>query len=223
MVAPDLLARFHAAGTPDGDPYTSRILRAAVEQFVDVGIRRSTMSDVARRAGLSRVTVYRRFAGRADLVEAVILAELRWFLADYNAAVAGLPTAAERLVEGFVALVRAIRTHPLLGRLLGTDPDVLLPAVTVHFGPYLALAGQVLAEQTVSDGVPLPAGVDAGAVAELCIRTAMSHLLTRDSCSPVDTDEAARAYAVRYLAPIVTGGAGGRTRRWSVRRTAGQR
>jgi TetR/AcrR family transcriptional regulator, repressor for uid operon len=216
-VAPDLLALFHAgdAGEQPDDGYTGRILRAAVEQFVDVGIRRSTVSDVARRAGLSRVTVYRRFPRKADLIQAVVLAELRRFLAELDAAVAGLE-AAERLVEGFVVTVRAIRSHPLLGRLLGTEPEALLPLVTVEFGPYLALARHVLAERAIRDRVALPPGIDAEALAELCVRLGVSHLLTRDTCVPLDTDEQVRAYAARYLAPIVSGGTG-RTRRWSVR------
>jgi AcrR family transcriptional regulator len=215
----DLVAAFEA-GQPPEDGYTGRILRAALDQFVDVGIRRSTVADVARRAGLSRVTVYRRFPRKADLVRAVALAELRRFLAGLDAAAAELPTAADRLVEGFVACVRAVRTHPLLLRLLGTEPEALLPLLTLDFAPWLALARHVLAERLVLDGAALPAGVDAQALAEVGVRLAVSHLLTRDGSHPLDTDEQVRAYAARYLAPIAGAAVAGRPRRWSVRRAS---
>ena len=46
----------------DHDDTSSRILDAAFELFSWIGVQRSTMEDVARRAGVSRITVYRRFA-----------------------------------------------------------------------------------------------------------------------------------------------------------------
>ena len=46
----------------DHDETSTRILDAAFELFSRIGIQRSTMEDVARRAGVSRITVYRRFA-----------------------------------------------------------------------------------------------------------------------------------------------------------------
>ena len=61
---------------------TERILDAALGQFEDFGLRRSTMEDIARRCGLSRITIYRRFPRKENLVEAVVLRELRNFLGD---------------------------------------------------------------------------------------------------------------------------------------------
>src|SRR5689334_10459591 len=51
------------------DETDRRLLDAAHDQFCLLGIRRSTMEDVARRAGVSRVTVYRRFTNKDRLVE----------------------------------------------------------------------------------------------------------------------------------------------------------
>ena len=64
----------------DGDEITTRVLDGAYEQFCRMGIRRSTMEDVARRAGVSRITVYRRFATKDALVEQVVRREFhRYF------------------------------------------------------------------------------------------------------------------------------------------------
>src|SRR4051812_50116320 len=59
------------------DPTAERIVSGALAQFEESGIRRTTMEDVARRAGVARVTVYRRFANKDRLVEAVVLREAR--------------------------------------------------------------------------------------------------------------------------------------------------
>ena len=66
----------------DADAVTERILDAALGQFEDFGLRRSTMEDIARRCGLSRITIYRRFPKKENLIEAVVLRELRNFLGD---------------------------------------------------------------------------------------------------------------------------------------------
>lgn len=51
---------------------TTAILDAAVQEFERHGFRRVALDDVARRAKVSRTTIYRRFAGRDELVAAVI-------------------------------------------------------------------------------------------------------------------------------------------------------
>ena len=57
---------------PGADPATTAILDAAVVEFEQHGFRRVALDDVARRAGVSRTTIYRRFANRDDLVAAVV-------------------------------------------------------------------------------------------------------------------------------------------------------
>ena len=51
------------------------IVAAAREELIRYGIRRANMSEIARRAGVSRVTVYRRFAG-ASRVDAIAALEV---------------------------------------------------------------------------------------------------------------------------------------------------
>ena len=49
------------------DAATQAILDAAVVEFEQHGFRRVALDDVARRAGVSRTTIYRRFASRDEL------------------------------------------------------------------------------------------------------------------------------------------------------------
>lgn len=54
------------------DQATESILDAALVEFDQHGIRRVALDDVARRAGVSRTSIYRRFANKDDLVSAVV-------------------------------------------------------------------------------------------------------------------------------------------------------
>ncbi len=58
------------------DALFDRVAAAALDEFAEHGIRRTSMEDIARRAGVSRMTVFRRFASKQRLVEIVIAREV---------------------------------------------------------------------------------------------------------------------------------------------------
>ncbi|MER6167779.1 TetR/AcrR family transcriptional regulator [Streptomyces violaceorubidus] len=194
-----------ATKTETEDPTARRILDAALEQFTVFGLRRSSMDDVAKRAGVSRVTVYRRFGTKDTLVEQTLLRENSRFFQRLDQAVAALPTMEERVVEGFVVALRHTRAHPLFGGLLRLEPEVVLPYLTVHGGSSLAATVDYLtahlrrAQQ--AEGRP---GDDPRPVAELMVRVAVSFLLNPASCIEMEDEDQARAFARRYLAPLLT-------------------
>jgi AcrR family transcriptional regulator len=188
----------------DSDPATERILDAALEQFETFGLRRSTVEDVARRSGLSRMTVYRRFGSKQALLTAVILRELRRGMARIEAAVSARRSFEERLVEGFVVALQLGREHTLLQRLLHTEPDLVLPYVTVAGGPGLALLREHLAgllrRQPLAGGRRVTAP---HAAAELLVRIGHSILLTPDTVLGLDSEEGIRRFARAYLLRLV--------------------
>ena len=64
--------------SPEGnDPVAETIVDAALEEFLAYGLRRTNVDVVARRAGVSRATLYRRFDGKDALVQAVLVRECR--------------------------------------------------------------------------------------------------------------------------------------------------
>lgn len=192
-----------AAGTTlPGDATTRRILDAAMAQFLDFGLRRTTIEDVAVRAGVSRVTVHRRFGRRSDLVQGVMLRELERFIAEFRAALAPLPTLEEKLVEGFVVTLRTARTHPLITRILATESDTLLPELTVRGGPFLTAACTFLVDFTRDDAEGY-VEEDVAAIGEIFIRLVASFVLTPHGVTPVGDDASARAFARRHLAPLL--------------------
>jgi len=186
------------------DATGERIVAAALSQFEDFGIRRTTMEDVARRAGVSRVTIYRRFPQKERLIETVVLREVHSFFAQVEAAVAPLGSVEDRIVEGFAFTLAAARGHGLLTRLLRTEPEMLLPHLTVEGGPLIAAGRAFLARQMRIAQSDVPEA-DLEVVAELVGRLVLSFLLTPESAAAVQSPRKAREFARRWIAPLMLG------------------
>jgi AcrR family transcriptional regulator len=201
-----LLHRILESGLAPGDETGERILAAAIEQTEDFGLRRFTIDDVARRVGVSRVTIYRYFPKKDRLVEAVLLHELRRFLRAIDEAVAPYDTLEDRLVEGFVFALRFLRDHRLLNRMLRTEPEFILPYLTVRAGPILAASREFIAgfarREADQGGLPLDEAEIAG-VAELLARAVLSFVVTPESVLGLRTDAEIRRFAEHYLAPTL--------------------
>ncbi|MGW1884479.1 TetR/AcrR family transcriptional regulator [Streptomyces sp. NPDC001970] len=108
---------------------TDAVLDAARDCVLAVGVRRTTLTDVARRAGVSRMTLYRRWPDVRTLVGDLMTRE--WVGLAVSAMPAPEPAAPARtrLVDGLVAGVAAFRSHPLFHKILDVDPELLLPYV----------------------------------------------------------------------------------------------
>ncbi|MEX2554836.1 MAG: TetR family transcriptional regulator [Actinomycetota bacterium] len=191
-----------AAEHASADETAARILDAAMAQFLDFGLRRTTVEDVAVRAGVTRVTVHRRFGRKSDLIQGLLLRELSRFLKEFDAIVSPLPTLEDKLVEGFVVTLRAARSHPLITRILATEPEVLLPELTVRGGPFLQAACAFLVSYTREQAAGYEEA-DVAAIGEIFVRLVASFLLTPAAVSDLGTDAAARRYAERHLAPLL--------------------
>jgi len=120
------------------------LLDAARECILDIGFRRITLTDVARRASVSRMTVYRRFTDVRSLVADLMTREFGELLTKAAADAANAHTNRERLVSAAVAGVRELWADPLLDRLLDLDPELLLPYVVSRIGSTQRFVEQVL-------------------------------------------------------------------------------
>jgi AcrR family transcriptional regulator len=187
------------------DVVGTRILDAAFEQFCLVGIRRSSMEDVARRADVGRVTIYRRFDSKDKLVSALLWREVHAAIAKVQDAVRDVPDVEERFMRGFVAGMRAVRNHPLLIAMLATEPETSLPMLTTKASTGLEFARAFLAAEVRRGrkdlGLP---DQDAEQVGEIFARLTLSLVVTPQTCLPVDDDAAAREFARRHIVPMVT-------------------
>lgn len=186
---------------PETDEVGVRILDAALAEYLAHGFRRTSVDDVVRRAGVGRATLYRRFATRDELVQAVLVRETRRFFTDIANATSALPNLADRLVEGFVVGLRNARTQPLLQRMLASEPESSIPFLTTRGGPAMAVMREFLLRQYLA--CPEGQANSPEEVAEILVRLCISLVLTPDSVLPLRTDDEARATARRYLAPLV--------------------
>ncbi|WP_203586434.1 TetR/AcrR family transcriptional regulator [Actinospica acidiphila] len=105
------------------------VLDAVRDCVLAVGVRRTTLTDVARRAGVSRMTLYRRWPDVRSLVGDLMTRE--WIAVATGAMPGRRPdvTARELLTRGLVDAVRDFVAHPLFRKILDVDPELLLPYV----------------------------------------------------------------------------------------------
>lgn len=190
----------------DLDELRTRILDAAYEQFCRMGLRRSTMEDVARLAKVSRITVYRRFDTKDTLVEHVVRREFRRYFDQFLIDIEQAHTAADRVVLGFVTSLRAIRGNPLIGGLITTEPDLLVPSMTADGGQTLAtvrqfVAGQLRREQRAGH---VSNTLDVDLVAEMMVRISTSFLAIPSAVIDLDDDAQLAGVARRFLVPMLT-------------------
>lgn len=80
--------RISAPASPLANPAAQRIVSAARQHFFAHGFRSVTMDDLAEELGMSKKTLYTSFAGKTDLLRAVLLDKLQ-----------GIETDLERLVS----------------------------------------------------------------------------------------------------------------------------
>ena len=115
------------------DPTTDGILDAARTSVQHFGMRRTTLSDIARLAGVSRMTVYRRYPDLPAVMRELMTREFGALMDAIDAGVDG-SDGRSRLVARADAAVRGLREHPLLRKLLEAEPDLLLPYLLGRLG-----------------------------------------------------------------------------------------
>jgi AcrR family transcriptional regulator len=73
-------------GRPRAEATDRAILQAALELFIDRGIEGASMEQIAKRAGVGKPTVYRRWSSKEDLIaaaiETLVAEEVGWAPAD---------------------------------------------------------------------------------------------------------------------------------------------
>ena len=150
-----------AASTRPGpsDETAQRVLDAAVLEAAAVGLRRLTVEDVVRRSQVARMTVYRRYPRRDDLLEALVARETQRFLATVSAAIEEADDPERGLVEAFVAAVDFARRHPMLRRTAEVDPGGILSTIAAGDAALLRTGRDFIAQRLHLGRGPAPEGV----------------------------------------------------------------
>ncbi|PSR65810.1 TetR/AcrR family transcriptional regulator [Nocardia sp. MDA0666] len=185
----------------------ARILDAALARFEKVGVKKTTIEDIARQAGLDRVTVYRRMGSRDDLVQAVISREVATVLAEITALAESHDMIEDLVAAVFVTVITRWRTHPLVATMLSVEPDRVVSKLTLDGGKQTfdmtVAATTLMLERAVARGL-LPAERDLAARAEVVCRIVHSMILAPHGVvDQLLTESDLAEYAHRYLAPIL--------------------
>ena len=180
-------------------------LDAARDCILAVGWSRTTLTEVARRAGVSRMTIYRRWSDMNALLGDLMTREWGGLVQPGSADTEA--DALTHLVRGAVATVRAVRANPLFARIVELDPELLLPYLLDRPGRSQRLVLDVLAIQ-------IRAGQESGAIragdAELLARSVVlachgfvlsAQTMARDGLTEAQLDDELATLLTGYLRP----------------------
>lgn len=187
------------------DKTRTRLLDAAYEQFCETGIARTSMEEVARRAGTARITIYRKFDSKDALADAVIVREFQRYFGEFVVEMAAAETVADRVVAGFVTSLRTIGRNRLITRLLETEP-AMVPGL-VGGGDHRTMfqvrdfvAQQLRREQEAGTISP---DVSTLLAADLVVRITGSFLTSRSDLISLDDEAGLVALAREFILPLV--------------------
>jgi AcrR family transcriptional regulator len=180
--------------TPD-DAY----LDAAREAILAVGWSRTTLTDIARRAGVSRMTLYRRWPDTQTLLADLMTRE--WGHVLESAAIESADTPVlDRIARGIVTTVQALRANALLRRIIDVDPEVLLPYLLDRRGRSQEMVAEALGEliaQGQDDGT-IRAG-DPVVLARSLVLACHGFTLSAHTMSDPTSNQASRDADVSHL------------------------
>lgn len=187
------------AGPRDG------YLDAARECILDVGWRRTTLTEVARRAGVSRMTIYRAWSDMPALLGDLMTRE--WgSLVTGHVDLTGDPTP-QRVAEAMTATIEALRANELFTRIVELDPELILPYLLARRGRSQELIIGVLAAAvtegqrrgTVRTGEPV--AIARGLVLAAHGFVLSAHTMLDDAVDAATLDAELHTLIVRSLTP----------------------
>jgi AcrR family transcriptional regulator len=188
------------------DELGERILDAAVEAASIHGITRLSVADVAKRAGLSRPTLYKRYPSKDALVSAAIVREAARVITAVQQAVAAVDRGEggkAALIAGIGTALRQLREHPLLDRIVRTEPEMLVPALTTDDGLVLSAVRPPIEAMIVDRFEPLDP-VTSRRLADMLTRLLISYALNAPDDPPEVVATVVAAVVVDGASSLVT-------------------
>jgi AcrR family transcriptional regulator len=182
-------------------------LDAARACILDVGWRRTTLTEVARRAGVSRMTIYRRWSDMPELLGDLMTREWGGVVTAVQQQHGGEEPGPAGFASRLRATVRALRDNELFVRIVELDPELLLPYLLSRRGrSQEAILGLMEAEVAAGQA----AGTIRSGSPQVLARTALlaahgfvlsAHTMVDDSTTEADLDDGLADLVERMLAP----------------------
>jgi AcrR family transcriptional regulator len=190
-------------GNPPGTEHEARrrIVDAATACLDRAGLAKTSLSDIASEAGVTRQTVYRYFPRLADILGAVAIARVEEFAVRMARHLTSFGSPAEVAVESVMFGVRAVPDEPYLSLLLQAgEGDFFTGAVTSR--EWLELGARILRDVPVDwSSAGVRTEEDFAGLAEILMRLFLSFL--RYPSTPPHTDDQLRALVRRWVGPAL--------------------
>ena len=179
-----------------------RILEATYACVARWGLSKTTVEDAAREAGLSRATVYRYFpGGRDELIDAVVSWQFLLFFVSLYEEVHGATSLEEVLDRGLVFARRSLLEHEVLQKILETEPDVLMPKLTVESNRTVGLIAGFLVPYLHEHG--MAEGVEIHEAADFLARMILSYISSPGHWDLGDPEQVATLVRTELLAGVL--------------------
>ncbi|WP_370948789.1 TetR/AcrR family transcriptional regulator [Amycolatopsis sp. cg5] len=198
-------------GNPPGteDEARRRIVEAATACIDRAGLTKTSLSDVATEAGITRQTVYRYFPSLADILRAVAMAGVEEFAARMERHLSAFDTAEDAAVESVVFAVRTVPNEPYLGLLFQAgEADFMTAGVTSPLS--FSQGARILRNLPVDWAAAGVADDELDGLAQMLMRLFISFL--QYPSTPALSDDELRALVRRWIGPALsptwTGGFG---------------
>jgi AcrR family transcriptional regulator len=159
-----------------------RILSAAAECVLAFGVDRVTLAEIARRARVSRPTVYRRWPDTQSVLAALLTSRVIGVLDDVPSREVGR----EALVERIVTVAQRLRRDEVVMSVLRSAPDLAM----IYIAERLGTSQQVLLDAVAADiklaqehGSVRPG--DARELAAMCLLITQSTIQSGQIVAPI--------------------------------------
>jgi len=194
-------------GSPEDSSPKDGYLDAARDCILDLGWRRTTLTEVARRAGVSRMTIYRAWSDMQQLLGDLMTREWAGVVAATVAEEDPAASVVDRLVGDVVGTVRTLRDNELFLRIVELDPELLLPYLLSRRGrsqdailtmvEAAVRSGQAAGEVRAGNPVAIARGLVLAAHGFVL----STHTMVDDLASEADLDAELTSLLTRALRP----------------------
>jgi AcrR family transcriptional regulator len=174
---------------------------AVIAELRVTPMHKVSLEDVAERAGVTRMTVYRRFGDRPHVIEAAVARDVSRFFAGLVAADDPGAPPTERIVSSVATALSLAHGHPVLTHVLATNPGQLLETVLADDGAILAMGSAFIAGHLAPPG--RRPNADQRRTGELLARLFLSLLMMPPPSVDLTDPEQARALAREVVVALI--------------------